>query len=79
MSRAPRPINSMGYAGARGVEHVCTVRVLGTAVGRWSFGFSFFFAFVEDGAWKTLAVLERRLLAWPYITSGEKGQVWGCW
>jgi hypothetical protein len=61
-----------------GVEHVCTVRVLGTAAGRWFFGFAFLL-FVENAAWKTLVVLERRLLARPYITSGEKGQVWGCW
>ncbi len=33
------------------------------------------FAFAEDAAWKTLAVLESGLLVWPYITSGEKGSV----
>jgi hypothetical protein len=70
----------MGYAVARGVEHGVYCKGSGQAVGRWSFGFLLFsIAFVEDAAWKTLAVLERGLLAWPYITSGEKGEVWGCW
>lgn len=31
------------------------------------------FAFAEDAAWKTLAVLESGLLLWLNITSGEKG------
>ena len=54
----------------RGEEHayICGVRA---AVGKY-FWVSVF-AFAEDAAWKTLAVLESGLLVWPYITSGEKG------